>query len=185
MTQFKRGLRPRAFAALQAMANEPRSNWWKDLLGLWMPSGSADAARPLRLAIRHNYRMVQGGRRAGVPRAHERPCLARGFARLRRADEPALAGADPRHGLGHRRHRLSADPPLVGRRTAGALSATRYGGGPDPRISAMSRSVAAGSSRAAAIWPSSSRCARPCTVAQAATARGDSLPTPTSPVSTA
>jgi hypothetical protein len=55
MEPFKRGLHKRAFDALQAMADQSGSNWWKDLLGLWTPSGSANAARPLRLAIRCNY----------------------------------------------------------------------------------------------------------------------------------
>jgi hypothetical protein len=37
------------------MAASQSGNWWKDLLALWGPSGTAKAERPLRLAVRDNY----------------------------------------------------------------------------------------------------------------------------------
>lgn len=58
MTTFKRGLRPDALAALRAMTDSSKPNWWKDLLALWAPSGvdSGDESDPkLRVAVRNNY----------------------------------------------------------------------------------------------------------------------------------
>jgi hypothetical protein len=37
------------------MAASTSPNWWKDLLSLWSPSGAAEGARPLRLAVRDGY----------------------------------------------------------------------------------------------------------------------------------
>lgn len=53
--RFARGLTPDAKARLADMAASSSSNWWKDLLALWGPSGTGKAERPLRLAVRDNY----------------------------------------------------------------------------------------------------------------------------------
>lgn len=58
MTTFKRELRPDALAALRAMTDSSKPNWWKDLLAIWAPSGvdSGDKSDPkLRVAVRNNY----------------------------------------------------------------------------------------------------------------------------------
>jgi hypothetical protein len=55
MGEFTRTLRPNALEALRRLAEGPDENWWKDLLGLWRPSGSVAGPRGLRLAIRKNY----------------------------------------------------------------------------------------------------------------------------------
>lgn len=59
-TASGRGKRPASrfrrhldLAQLQALADSPRDNWWKDLLRLWRPSG-LPAGGGLRLAIRDN-----------------------------------------------------------------------------------------------------------------------------------
>jgi hypothetical protein len=46
---------PDAKARLADMVASSSSNWWKDLLALWGPSGTGKAERPLRLAVRDNY----------------------------------------------------------------------------------------------------------------------------------
>lgn len=55
MSTFRRGLSPDALHALAAMAEAPSTNWWKDLLTLWSPSGTSAGSRPLRLAVRDGY----------------------------------------------------------------------------------------------------------------------------------
>lgn len=55
MSSFIRCLQPRALAALHGLTEQPGQNWWKDLLTLWEPSGSAAGGDGLRLAIRNNY----------------------------------------------------------------------------------------------------------------------------------
>jgi hypothetical protein len=55
MSEFERKIDPRNLASLQHLADEPDTNWWKDLLTLWRPSGSNAQDRGLRLAIRNNY----------------------------------------------------------------------------------------------------------------------------------
>lgn len=52
---FKRGLTSAAKGRLEELAVSPTENWWKDLLGLWGPSGTGKVERPLRLAVRDNY----------------------------------------------------------------------------------------------------------------------------------
>lgn len=54
MGEFKRGLEPAGWDALDRLASE-RDNWWKDLLSLWVPSGQPAGAYGLRLALRDGY----------------------------------------------------------------------------------------------------------------------------------
>lgn len=54
MNSFSRGLRDEALDALWAMTKSPDSNWWKDLLAFWSPSGVWTLDRQLRLALRNN-----------------------------------------------------------------------------------------------------------------------------------
>jgi hypothetical protein len=44
MSSFIRCLQPRALAALHGLTEQSGQNWWKDLLTLWKPSGSAAGA---------------------------------------------------------------------------------------------------------------------------------------------
>lgn len=55
MTNFDRRIPPRSFEALQALAQSPSDNWWKDLLSLWRPSGNVSGDDGLRLAVRDGF----------------------------------------------------------------------------------------------------------------------------------
>jgi hypothetical protein len=75
MSEFARSIQPKALAALRRLAEKPDLNWWKDLLELWRPSGSAAGDWGLRLAVRKNYlnlyRLGQSVARVHFSRAHE------------------------------------------------------------------------------------------------------------------
>jgi hypothetical protein len=55
MKEFARRIRPAALASLRHLAEKPGTNWWKDLMELWRPSGSTAEDQGLRLAVRNNY----------------------------------------------------------------------------------------------------------------------------------
>ncbi len=55
MSNFTRALRLPALKSLHRLTEESGQNWWKDLLTLWEPSGSAAERDGLRLAVRNNY----------------------------------------------------------------------------------------------------------------------------------
>ncbi len=52
--QFKRGLEPASWDALDRMATDG-NNWWAHLLSLWVPSGKPADGYGLRLALRDGY----------------------------------------------------------------------------------------------------------------------------------
>jgi hypothetical protein len=55
MSEFDRRIAPELLGELKRMAEEDKSNWWKDLLSAWAPSGFRSDQRRLRLAIRNGY----------------------------------------------------------------------------------------------------------------------------------
>jgi hypothetical protein len=55
MSEFARGILPNNLASLRHLAEKPGTNWWKDLLKLWRPSGLTAGDHGLRLAVRNNY----------------------------------------------------------------------------------------------------------------------------------
>lgn len=74
-----RGLTPQALGTLAALTQSSEPHWWKDLLGLWRPSGTEAGPDGLRLAVRNNYlnfyRQGQSVAKVGFARGG-RPILA-------------------------------------------------------------------------------------------------------------
>ena len=77
MSEFTRRLRSDALASLWSLTDVPGEHWWKHLLSLWRPSGTAAGRQGLRLAIRDNCLnfYLRGQSVARVAFARGRPYL--------------------------------------------------------------------------------------------------------------
>jgi hypothetical protein len=72
MSGFTRKLRRDALASLWSITDTRGDHWWKHLLSLWRPNGTAAGRQGLRLAMRDNYLLLSARPVGGACRLRAR-----------------------------------------------------------------------------------------------------------------